>query len=122
MGVPPAGAGVPPERAFATTAGPSPSGRSFEQDAQTGGQDAHPTREYADLPGFCKSATLLQITAHGFVLPPGRYASAEDAEDDGEPFEEKMTRLVAELNGQFAESAKLEQAIKGNLAGLGYGG
>ena len=37
------------------------------------------------------------------------------------PFEQKMPRLVAELNAQFAESAKLEQAIKANLDGLGYG-
>ena len=36
--------------------------------------------------------------------------------------EEKMPRLVAELHTQFAESAKLEQAIKANLRGLGYGG
>lgn len=35
---------------------------------------------------------------------------------------EMIPRLVAELNEQFAESAKLEQAIKANLAGLGYGG
>jgi len=33
-----------------------------------------------------------------------------------------MTRLVAELNGQFAESARLEKAIRANLRGLGYGG
>ncbi len=77
--------------------------------------------DYADVPGFCKSATLEEIAAHGFVLTPGRYVGAENVEDDGEPFEEKMARLVAELNGQFAESAKLEQAIKTNLAGLGYG-
>ena len=38
------------------------------------------------------------------------------------PFEEKMPRLVAELHVQFAESAKLEQAIKANLRGLGYDG
>lgn len=31
-------------------------------------------------------------------------------------------RLVAELGTQFAESAKLEQVIKANLRGLGYGG
>lgn len=29
---------------------------------------------------------------------------------------------VPELHAQFAESAKLEQAIKANLRGLGYGG
>jgi type I restriction enzyme M protein len=38
------------------------------------------------------------------------------------PFEEKMRSLVAELHAQFTESAKLEQAIKANLRGLGYGG
>ena len=32
-----------------------------------------------------------------------------------------MKRLVTELNAQFAESAKLEQAIQANLRGLGYG-
>jgi type I restriction enzyme M protein len=76
---------------------------------------------YADIPGFCKSATTAEIAAHGHVLTPGRYVGAEEVEDDGEPFEEKMTRLVAGLNAQFAESAKLEQAIKANLRGLGYG-
>jgi len=44
---------------------------------------------------------------------------AEEVEDDGEPFEEKMTRLVTELDSQFAESDKLEKAIKANLKGLG---
>ena len=78
--------------------------------------------EYEDIAGFCKSATAAEIAAHGFVLTPGRYVGAEVVEDDGEPFEEKMTRLVAELKGQFEESAKLESAIKANLRGLGYGG
>jgi type I restriction enzyme M protein len=77
---------------------------------------------YSDLPGFCKSATTAEIAAHGHVLTPGRYVGAEEVEDDGDPFEEKMPRLVAELHAQFAESAKLEKAIKANLRGLGYGG
>ncbi len=77
---------------------------------------------YSDVPGFCFSATTEQIASHGHVLTPGRYVGAADVEDDGEPFEEKMPRLVAELNAQFAESAKLEHAIKANLRGLGYGG
>ena len=77
--------------------------------------------QYADIAGFCKSATTAEIAAHGHVLTPGRYVGAEEVADDGEPFEEKMPRLVAELHAQFAESAKLEQAIKANLEGLGYG-
>jgi type I restriction enzyme M protein len=35
-------------------------------------------------------------------------------------FEKKMPRLVAELHGQFAESAKLEAAIRANLTKLGW--
>ena len=54
------------------------------------------------------------------MLTPGRYVGAEAIEDDGDPFEEKMPRLVAELKGQFAESAKLESAIRANLNGLGF--
>ena len=75
---------------------------------------------YADVAGFCKSATTAEIAAHGHVLTPGRYVGAEEIEEDGEPFEEKMPRLIAELNSQFAESAKLELAIIANLKGLGY--
>ncbi len=76
--------------------------------------------KYEDVAGFCKSATTAEIAAHGHVLTPGRYVGAEEVEDDGDPFEEKMPRLVGELHGQFAESAKLEQAIRANLKGLGY--
>ena len=32
-----------------------------------------------------------------------------------------MTRLTAQLYGQFEESAKLEQQIRENLKGIGYG-
>lgn len=78
--------------------------------------------KYEDVAGFCKSATTAEIAGHGHVLTPGRYVGAEEVEEDGEPFEQKMSRLVAELNGQFAESTRLEQVIKANLKGLGYGG
>ncbi len=77
---------------------------------------------YVDTPGFCKAASTAEIAAHGHVLTPGRYVGAEEVEDDGDPFEEKMPRLVAELSSQFVESAKLEAAIRANLKGLGYGG
>ena len=75
---------------------------------------------YEDVPGFCKSATTQEIASHGWVLTPGRYVGAEEVEDDGDPFEEKMPRLVAELHAQFAESAKLEAAIRANLKSLNF--
>ena len=78
--------------------------------------------EYKDVPGFCKSAPLDEIRRHGHVLTPGRYVGAQAAEDDGEPFAEKMARLTAQLEAQFAEGVKLEALIRKNLAGLGHGG
>jgi type I restriction enzyme M protein len=75
---------------------------------------------YQDIPGFCKSATTAEIAAHGHVLTPARYVGAEEVKEDGELCEKKMLRLVAELHGQFPESAKLGAAIRANLKGLGY--
>ncbi len=75
---------------------------------------------YQDQAGFCKSATLEEITKHDFVLTPGRYVGAEEELDDGIPFAEKMVTLTAKLSAQFAESAKLEAEIKKNLVELGY--
>ena len=76
--------------------------------------------KYEDVAGYCKATKVEEIRTHGHVLTPGRYVGAAEVEDDGEPFEEKMPRLVAELEKQFEESAKLEKAIRTNLKGLGY--
>ena len=77
--------------------------------------------EYADVSGFCKSATLEDIRKHGHVLTPGRYVGAAEQEDDGEPFEEKMARLSRLWREQRAEAARLDAAIEANLKELGYG-
>jgi len=76
--------------------------------------------EYVDVPGFCKSAKLDEIKKHGHVLTPGRYVGAEDVEDDGEPFDDKMKRLTRTLEEQFAESVSLEKLIKKNFKVLGF--
>ncbi len=79
--------------------------------------------KYADVPGFCKSASLEEIASHGHVLTPGRYVGAAEAEDDDDmPFDERMEQLTAKLKEQFKESARLEKAILKNLASLGFTG
>lgn len=75
---------------------------------------------YRDIPGFCKSATLDEIAEHGYVLTPGRYVGAEEVEDDGVPFAEKMEGLTRELATQFHESEKLQSAIRDNMQKLGF--
>jgi type I restriction enzyme M protein len=75
---------------------------------------------YEDVLGFCKTATLDEISLNDFVLTPGRYVGAVKVEEDGEPFVGKMQRLSAQLKSQLNESARLEEQIRKNLAGLGY--
>ena len=75
--------------------------------------------EYEDIPGFTKVATLDEIKEHDYVLTPGRYVGSEAVEEDDEAFAEKMQRLTAELDEQFARSHELETRIKENLAKIG---
>ncbi|WP_315777253.1 MULTISPECIES: class I SAM-dependent DNA methyltransferase [unclassified Bradyrhizobium] len=77
---------------------------------------------YEDAPGFCKSAKLEDIAKHGHVLTPGRYVGAAEAEEDDEPFEQKIARLATTLRDQQAEALKLDAAITANLRELGFGG
>ena len=74
---------------------------------------------YEDVAGFCKSAKLEEVRTHGHVLTPGRYVGAEELEEDGEPFEEKMKRLTTQLKEQFKESGRLEKEILTNLSQIG---
>lgn len=76
---------------------------------------------YEDQAGYCKSATLDEMQKHDYVLTPGRYVGAADIEDDGIPFETKMTEMSQTLYAQMAESSKLDDVIRKNLEVLGYG-
>ena len=79
------------------------------------------SQNYQDIEGFAKSTSIEEIKTHDYVLTPGRYVGLEDEIDDGIPFEEKMGKLTAELSKSFEESKTLEEKIKKNLKGLGYG-
>ena len=76
--------------------------------------------KYQDVLGFCRSVSLEEVREHGFVLTPGRYVGATSTEDDGEPFADKMERLVTQLSEQQKESARLDAVIVDNLSKLGF--
>jgi type I restriction enzyme M protein len=76
---------------------------------------------YEDRPGFCKSAGVKEIEDYAYVLSPGRYVGATEADDDDEPFDQKIKHLTATLEEQFAESGRLEKMIRESLSGLNYG-
>lgn len=76
--------------------------------------------EYVDVLGFCKSASHEEVRKNGYVLTPGRYVGAEETEDDGEPFDEKMGRLTRQLLDQMSKGKMLNAEIEFNLKRLGY--
>ena len=86
--------------------------------AWRGDQDA---ATYADVAGFCKSATLDDVRGHQHVLTPGRYVGAEEVEDDSEPFETRFPKLVAKLEAQFAEGRAIEARLRKGLGVMFHG-
>ncbi len=82
-------------------------------DKQWGDKDCE--AGYEHVAGFRKAATLDDIRQHGHILTPGRCVGASEVEDDGEPLDERMECLTAQLEEQFAESARLEAVIWQNV-------
>ena len=73
-----------------------------------------------DEKGFCAVCTTEQIAQQDFILTPGRYVGIAEDEGDGEPFEEKMTRLTGELKELFKQSKEQEEEIRKQLAKIGW--
>ena len=73
---------------------------------------------YEDVPGFAKSAVQEDIAQHDYVLTPGRYVGAEEAEIDEEPIEARIERLTNDLLVEFDRGRALESVIRTRLAGL----
>lgn len=76
--------------------------------------------ELEDVKGFCAAVTTEDIAKQDYILTPGRYVGIAEAEEDDEPFEEKMTRLTTEIAKCFEESNRLQEQIKKNLEAIGY--
>jgi type I restriction enzyme M protein len=76
---------------------------------------------YEDVPGFCKSATLDEISEHDFILTPGRYVGAieQEMDPDAEAVEDKIARLTKELLVYFDESTQLEVVVREQLGRIG---
>jgi type I restriction enzyme M protein len=75
---------------------------------------------YADVPGFCASATVQRVLELDFVLTPGRYVGLAEEEDDFD-FTERFTSLRAEFEAQLKEEEQLNAAIQANLSKIKVG-
>jgi type I restriction enzyme M protein len=75
--------------------------------------------KFADVPGFCKAATIKEIEAQGWSLNPGRYVGVAPGEDvSDEDFKEQLETLNEELETLNAQARELEQTIAKNVAEL----
>ena len=72
-------------------------------------------KDYNDIQGFCKSASLDEVKNLNYALTPGRYIGLPDDEEDFN-FVERYTNLKMELESQMAEEAELNQRIITNLS------
>lgn len=70
--------------------------------------------------GYCAVVTLDDVAKQDYILTPGRYVGIAETEDDGEPFQEKMTRLTSELSEMFEKSHQLEEEIRKQLGSIGF--
>lgn len=68
--------------------------------------------DYADVPGFCKAVKNEEIEAQGFVLTPGRYVGAAEAEPDDTPFAEKFAELQKQLSSYLEQASQLDAEIR----------
>ena len=73
-----------------------------------------------DEKGFCAVVTTEEIAKQDYILTPGRYVGIAEQEDDGEPFQDKMNRLTAELHDLFNKGHELEAEIKKQLGSIGF--
>lgn len=73
------------------------------------------------IPGFVRAVPVEEIRKYGYALASGRYVGTAADEDDGDPFEYRMQKLVAQLRRQQDQAAHLDTAINACLRELGYG-
>ena len=71
--------------------------------------------DFEDVPGFCASVPVAQIKEARYALTPGRYVGAAVTEDDGEPIEQKITRLSSQLLAAFEESDRMQGIVREQL-------
>jgi type I restriction enzyme M protein len=76
---------------------------------------AEGSQTYENQAGYCYSATLEEVQKQDYKLTPGIYVGTETVEDDGIPFEDKMTSLKAQLQTQFVKGNALQQQILENF-------
>ena len=77
-----------------------------------------PDGVYADVPGFCKAATLEEIERQGWSLNPGRYVGIAERLAEDFDFTERLEELNEELQRLNGQAHQLKERIATNVAAL----
>ncbi len=83
--------------------------------------DYQNTKNYEDVLGFCRDATLLDIEEKDFLLNPSQYVGMKKSQVDASFSEEKMAKLIEKLVAQMEEAQQLDVELKKVLRDIGYG-
>jgi type I restriction enzyme M protein len=81
-------------------------------------EEAFRQRQYHDVPGLCKVATLAEIEAQGWSLNPGRYVGVAERQENDNDFFQRLEELNEELGRLNAEAHELEEQIGENVVKL----
>jgi type I restriction enzyme M protein len=78
-----------------------------------------PDGVYADVPGFCRVATIEEIEAQGWSLNPGRYVGVPAGADDDGDFRDRLEAQHAEFT-ELSDAAevlrrRVDTAVQGIL-------
>jgi type I restriction enzyme M protein len=74
--------------------------------------------KYEDIAGFCASVSVEDIASHKYVLTPGRYVGSHLVDEDAEPINEIIARLIHDITQGFSERADLQQLVLKSLESL----
>ena len=72
-------------------------------------------KNYENIAGFCKSASLEEIKKNGFVLTPGRYVGSDLQDVSNEDFSKQINNLKENLFKLQIKSNKLDNQINSQL-------
>ncbi len=79
--------------------------------------------KYKDIPGFCKSAQLKDISDQAYLLTPSRYVGIENTtekEDDHELFEQKIKQFAHDFTILIERGAEVDRIIMESLKNMAY--
>lgn len=78
-----------------------------------------PNQQYKNIQGFCKSATLSDVSKAGFNLTPSRYVGGISSNSDIEPFEVRIEKLDKKLEKQISDESRINKEIRLQLQSVG---